>query len=127
MLRILDTLFRCVGILPVRTGEFPGYVRRFDKLLRGADKPLPEVAALAGAMGYQPDHLNRLFKAATGRTLREYRDAVAMERAQRALQAYPKIKQACDALGSTTRITLPAGSAAGGDESPRLPRAALPR
>lgn len=128
VLRILDTLFRCVGILPVRTGEFPGYVRRFDKLLRGADKPLPEVAALAGTMGYQPDHLNRLFKAATGRTLREYRDAVAMERAQRALQVYPKIKQACDALGFTDQNYFARWFRKQAGMSPRAyQRAALPR
>lgn len=98
-LRILDALLRALAILPPHQRETPTFVRQFDRLLRESKEPLPEIAALAAKMGYNIDHLNRLFRPATGRTLREYRDAFFIERAQRLLRSRPHVKDACEELG----------------------------
>lgn len=99
VLRILDSLLRSLGVLPPHKRETPSFVRQFDRLLRDSTEPLPEVAELAAKMGYNTDHLNRLFRPATGRTLREYRDAFFIERAQRLLRSRPHVKDACEELG----------------------------
>ncbi len=97
VLRLLDGLFRGLGILAGRQRETPSFVRQFDRLIR--QEGMPQVAAVAAQMGYQPDYLNRIFKQATGQTLREYRDAFLIERAKRLLNTRSQIREACEELG----------------------------
>jgi len=99
ILRILDALLRTAGGLPERQREIPAFVRRFDRLLNQAKTPLPEIAPLAAQMGYQMDYLNRLFKQATGQTLREYRDTQLLRKASRLLREKARVKDVCETLG----------------------------
>jgi len=98
-LRILDILLRGLDVLPPLPRQTPSFVRQFDRLLRSSEEALPPIDGLADRLGYQADHLNRLFKQATGRTLREYRDAFLVEKACRLLRENPRVGQACAALG----------------------------
>lgn len=99
VLQILDVFLCGLGVLPPRPQQTPSFVRKFDRALRQAAGPLPRVNALAAELGYQTDHLNRIFKRATGRTLREYRDAFVLERARRALAQNERVRDACQELG----------------------------
>lgn len=99
ILRILDILLRATEALPAHRRPIPAFVRRFERLLDQNESPLPEIAALAGSMGYQTDYLNRIFKQATGQTLREYRDARLLRKALRLLQEKTMIKEVCEDLG----------------------------
>lgn len=98
-LRILDILLRGLDILPQQPKSVPGCVRQFDRLVNQSTIPLQPIADLARQMGWQPDHLNRTFKAATGQTLREHRDAVLVKKAKRLLREQPRIGDAAAALG----------------------------
>jgi len=98
-LQILDILLRGLDILPPLARQTPSYVRQFDRLLREEKASLPTIATMAERMGYQTDYLNRIFKAATGQTLREYRDAFLLEKARRLLRTNPRIGDASEALG----------------------------
>jgi Response regulator containing CheY-like receiver domain and AraC-type DNA-binding domain len=99
VLRILDTLLRGLDLLPARTGDLPAFVHQFDRELRKAEEPLPAITAIAARMGYQTDYLNRIFKKATGQTLREYRDARVIKKARRLLRENRRVKDVCAALG----------------------------
>lgn len=99
ILRILDTLLRATGSLPAQQRETPAFVQRFERLLNQSETPLPQIAGLARNMGYQTDYLNRIFKQATGQTLREYRDALLLRKAVRLLREKPRIGQICEELG----------------------------
>ncbi len=99
VLQILDMLLRATGRLPSLHRETPSFVRQFECFLNQSENPLPEIALLAGSMGYQPDYLNRIFKQATGQTLREYRDARLLRKAIRLLREKHMIKEVCGALG----------------------------
>lgn len=99
ILRILDSLLRATGNLPTRRREIPAFVRRFERLLNQSETPLPEIAILAKQMGYQTDYLNRIFKRATGQTLREYRDAQLLQKAIRLLREKSLVKDVCEELG----------------------------
>ncbi len=99
ILRILDTLLRATEVLPSRHRPVPAFVRRFERLLNRSENPLPEIAVLAANMGYQTDYLNRIFKRATGQTLREYRDARLLRKVLRLLQEKKLIREVCENLG----------------------------
>jgi len=99
ILRILDTLLRATGNLPAHQRETPAVVRKFERLLNQSESPLPEIAGLARSMEYQPDYLNRIFKQATGQTLREYRDALLLRKAVCLLREKNLIKDVCEKLG----------------------------
>lgn len=99
VLRILDILLRTAGALPVESRQIPAFVRQFDRLLGSGDHPLPGIESLAKRMGYQTDYLNRIFKQATGQTLREYRDAALLRKAVRLIREKPSIKAVCEELG----------------------------
>lgn len=98
-LRILDLLLRGLGFLAPRQHETPAFVRQYERLLHEAGTPLPAVSTLAAQMGYQPDYLNRIFKQATGQTLREYRDSLLLKKATALLQKHSRVQDVCDALG----------------------------
>jgi AraC-like DNA-binding protein len=98
VLRILDTLLRGLDLLPARTRETPAFVRQFDRELQKAGEPLPAITEIAARMGYQTDYLNRIFKKATGQTLREYRDSRVIEKAQRLLRENRRVKEVCETL-----------------------------
>ena len=99
VLRIVDVALRGLGILPARRGDQPSFVRQFDRLLREGEIPVPGIGDLSSRIGYQTDYLNRIFKQATGQTLREYRDAFLVERAKRLLRENERIAATCEALG----------------------------
>jgi AraC family transcriptional activator of pobA len=99
VLRILDTLLRGLDLLPARTREKPAIVRQFDRELQNAKDPLPAITQIATRMGYQTDYLNRIFKKATGQTLREYRDSRMIEKARRLLRENRRVKDVCEILG----------------------------
>lgn len=99
VLRILDTLFRGLTILPPRRRESPALVRHFERELLQAGEPLVPIATIAARMGYQTDYLNRIFKQSTGQTLREYRDALLIKKACRLLAEHRRIGEVCDHLG----------------------------
>lgn len=99
VLQILDVLLCGLGVLPPRPRQTPAFVKKFDRALRQAPGPLPGVTSLASELGYQADHLNRIFKRATGQTLREYRDAFVLGRARRVLGKNPRVRDACTELG----------------------------
>ncbi|CAN5731396.1 N/A [soil metagenome] len=100
VLRLLDILLRGLNLLPSpQRGQTPPFVRQFERLIRESDSPPPPIAELASKMGYQMDYLNRIFKQATGQTLREYRDALFVDRAKRLLRENTRVKDACDHLG----------------------------
>ncbi|MEI6071115.1 MAG: AraC family transcriptional regulator [Verrucomicrobiae bacterium] len=99
ILRILDILLRSTKVLPSQRREIPAFVRKFERLLNQSETPLPKIAGLAKNMGYQTDYLNRIFKQATGQTLREYRDALLLRKAVRLLREKSQIKDVCEKLG----------------------------
>ena len=99
VLRILDTLLRGLGLLPVQRREMPAFVRQFDRELQKFAEPLPAITEVAARMGYQTDYLNRIFKEATGQTLREYRDSRLIEKARRLLREDRLVKEVCEMLG----------------------------
>ncbi len=99
ILRILDTLLRATDGIPAPARDIPGFVRKFERMLQQSEEPLPEISGLAHRMGYQTDYLNRIFKRATGQTLREYRDALVLKKAIRLLREQPRIKDVCEDLG----------------------------
>ncbi len=99
VLRILDTLMRGISLLPSRLRETPAIVRHFDRELQKSAEPLPAIREIAARMGYQTDYLNRIFKQATGQTLREYRDARVIEKARRLLREDRRVKEVCELLG----------------------------
>lgn len=98
-LRILDILLRGLGVLPSLSRPMPSFVRQFDRLLRSSEEALEPIDGLAGRLGYQADYLNRIFKQATGQTLREYRDAFLVEKAGRLLRENPRVGEVCAVLG----------------------------
>jgi len=98
-LQILDILLRGLDILPPLPRQTPSFVRQFDRLLHGNDATRPAIAELAERMGYQTDYLNRIFKTATGQTLREYRDAFLIEKAKKLLRQNRRVRDVCAALG----------------------------
>ncbi len=98
-LRILDVLFRTIDLLPPRQIKTPRFVRDFERALDSGSDPHPPIAQIARAMGYQPDYLNRIFKQATGQTLREYRDARLIARAKRLLAARQPVGEVAAAIG----------------------------
>lgn len=99
VLRILDTLLRGLSLLPAQRRETPAFVRHFDRELQKSAGPLPSITEVAARMGYQTDYLNRIFKQATGQTLREYRDSRVIEKAQRLLREDRRVKEVCEMLG----------------------------
>lgn len=99
VLRILDTLLRGLAIIPSRQKESPALVRHFERELQKSPEPLPAIAEVASRMGYQTDYLNRIFKQATGQTLREYRDTRLVEKAARLLRENRRVKEVCESLG----------------------------
>ncbi|MDD5200141.1 MAG: AraC family transcriptional regulator [Terrimicrobiaceae bacterium] len=98
-LRIADILLRKLGVLPARSVETPSFVRRFDRLLEKSPAQREAIAALASQLGYQRDYLNRIFKAATGQTLRQYRDAHHLARARRLLREGRPVGEVASGLG----------------------------
>jgi len=91
---------RATGGLPAQQREIPAFVRKFERLLNQSEVPLPEIAGLARSMEIQDtDYLNRIFKQATGQTLREYRDALLLRRAIRLLREKSTVKDVCAQLG----------------------------
>lgn len=98
-LRILDILLRGLGVLPPRQRQTPSFVRQIDRLLQTHTEALIPIDRLAGQLGYQADYLNRIFKQATGQTLREYRDAFLLEKAGRLLRENRRVSDVCAALG----------------------------
>lgn len=98
-LRILDILLRGLGVLPPRLRQTPSFVRQIDRLLQTHTEALIPIDRLATQLGYQADYLNRIFKQATGRTLREYRDAFLLERAGRLLRENRRVGDVCATLG----------------------------
>ncbi len=98
-LRMIDIFFQRLEILPERRRDLPAFVRRYDRLLKERGEGIPTVASLAARMGYQTDYLNRIFKEATGMTLREYRDAGLLRRAKQLLRSSGTIQEAGEKLG----------------------------
>ncbi len=99
VLRILDALLRTVGGVATQPRQMPAFVRQYERILRSAHTPLPEIKSVAEQMGYQVDYLNRVFKQATGQTLREYRDALVLTKASRLLREKIMVKDVCQELG----------------------------
>jgi AraC family transcriptional regulator, transcriptional activator of pobA len=99
VLRILDTLFRGLSVLPPQNQAVPALVRHFERELQSAGEPLVPIATMAARMGYQTDYLNRIFKTATGLTLREHRDALLVGRARRLLRTHRRVGDVCAQLG----------------------------
>lgn len=99
VLHLLDTLLRGLTLLPPRQHETPAIVRHFERELLKSPGPLPVLRDVAARMGYQTDYLNRIFKRATGRTLREHRDALLLEKARRLLRENLRVNAVCDRLG----------------------------
>ncbi len=98
-LRILDTIFQSLHVLPARQRTTPAFVQQYERLLRQSETALPEVSQLAAQMGYQMDYLNRIFKQATGLTLREYRDAFFLKKAKQLLRENARVRDAGEKLG----------------------------
>lgn len=98
VLHILDTLLRGLTILPPHKRESPALVRHFERELQRAGEPLVPIATIAARMGYQTDYLNRIFKQATGQTLREYRDALLIKKARRLLAEHRRVGEVCDQM-----------------------------
>ena len=74
-------------------------MRQFERLLHGHEATRPAIAELAERMGYQTDYLNRIFKTATGQTLREFRDVYLLAKARRLLRANRRVRDVSEALG----------------------------
>lgn len=98
-LRVGDVLLRALRILPPVARETPSFVRRVDRLLRESPPGRTTIRELAARAGYQADHLNRIFRNATGQSLREYRDALLVERAQQLLGRGLPVGQAAAQIG----------------------------
>jgi AraC-like DNA-binding protein len=99
VLRVADLLLRELGFLPRRVEQAPAVVRQYDRLLQAAPSEREAIAKLAAQLGYQRDYLNRIFKQATGQTLRQYRDAWQLERARRLLRERRPVGEVAAAVG----------------------------
>lgn len=99
VLRVTDILLRELGNLPARSEQAPAFVRQYDRLLQRSSSEREAIAELATQLGYQHDYLNRIFKQATGLTLRQYRDAHLLERARRLLRERRKIGEVAAEVG----------------------------
>jgi AraC-like DNA-binding protein len=99
VLRVTDILLRELGNLPARSEQAPAFVRQYDRLLQRSSSEREAIAELAAQLGYQHDYLNRIFKQATGLTLRQYRDAHLLERARRMLRERRKIGEVAAEVG----------------------------
>ena len=99
VLRILDGALRGLGFVTEQKPRTSPLQRRIDAFLDQSEEALPEVTELARALGYNADHLNRIFKTATGQTLREYRDSRLVAKAKRYLVTTSRVQEVCDAIG----------------------------
>lgn len=99
VLRILDALWRQFAVLEPRVPQITPLVRKFDRILRETGSGQISVQDLAQRMGMQSDYLNRLFKKATGQTVREYRDTWWIERAKAELGRGTRVGQVSENLG----------------------------
>ena len=68
-------------------------------MLRQIEADTRPLRDIARQVGYAPDYLNRRLKAETGRGLRQARDAIRMERANRSLRAGRTVAEAAHAAG----------------------------
>ena len=99
VLRLIDLFFRALGVLP------PDPLPAGGNLLKTVPRVLPQPDArrqplntLAGRIGYHPDYLNRMLKAACGLTLGEVRSVERLQTARRLLaQARPVAEVAAEA------------------------------
>lgn len=97
--RILDILLQNLSVLPPRQGQMPAFVRQYERLVHESQGHLPSITDLAAKMGYQKDYLNRLFKQASGLTLREYRDTLLLRKAKNLLRENSKVSTVAGSLG----------------------------
>lgn len=86
-LAILDIQFRALDFLPRNAPPVPAFIKKFRTLAAQPALARATITELAGRTGFQPDHLNRAFKRATGITLRQERDAIRLAHAKAALAA----------------------------------------
>jgi AraC-like DNA-binding protein len=98
-LGILDILLRVAGVITPVSRSVPSFVKTFDRLVRQPALRTDSIVDLARRMGYQPDYLNRIFREATGNTLRDHRESVRLEQARHALRRLPTVAAAAAALG----------------------------
>ncbi len=84
-LRLVDVVMRGMGVLPAPERRPSALQVRVEREIERAGADVP-VAAVAAALGYQADYLNRAFKRATGLSVREFRDAQRLAAARLALR-----------------------------------------
>lgn len=100
VLAILDQLMRSVGL--IRNQRKPvtlGIVKRVRGMFRENAENTPPVAAVAGRVGYHPDHLTRLLKRETGMSASQLRASERLQRAKRELAGCRSIAEAGAACG----------------------------
>lgn len=97
-LAILDIQLRALGFLPSRRAAVPGFVKKFQTLIRDPVHDALSIGELSSLTGYQSDYLNRRFKQVTGLTLRQQRDVLRLEKAKRLLSQGLPVAEA--ALGA---------------------------
>jgi len=98
-LRILDTMFQALGLVPKAARAVPSFVRKFRKLAGDFSRQDVSIRQLALEVGYQPDYLNRIYRQETGLTLREQRDLLRLEQATRHLRTGASVQEAAVAVG----------------------------
>jgi AraC family transcriptional regulator, transcriptional activator of pobA len=93
-LAILDIHLRALGILERHGRVLPAMVRTFTRLAADPANLREPVAALAARTGHQTDHLNRIFKLATGLTLLQHRNSIRLGIAKKALARHLTVQDA---------------------------------
>ena len=99
-LRLIDLCFRALDFLD--TDALPLGSNLFKKVQRALQSPLAwrePLSVLARRIGYQPDYLNRLLKAAGGLTLGQMRDALRLQTARRLLADAVPVARIAEEIG----------------------------
>ena len=99
-LRLIDLCFRALRFLDA--DSLPLGSNLFKTVQRALQDPVSwrePLSALARRIGYQPDYLNRLLKAAGGLTLGQMRDALRLRTARRLLADAVPVAQIAEEVG----------------------------
>lgn len=96
---ILAVALNAISGAPPRGGRVKVLSWRIERLLREPEAVCWSAAEVAGRMGWQRDYLNRRLKEETGRSLRQWRYAERLRRAQEALRGGQSSAAAATASG----------------------------
>lgn len=99
VISVVSRLFELSRRSQIQSAPARSLSERTEQMLRQIEADTRPLRDIARQVGYAPDYLNRRLKAETGRGLRQARDAIRMERANRSLRAGRTVAEAAHAAG----------------------------